>query len=255
MYTTLIHPLRKAYYLSINEYCVLEAVRGLANNTKYGGWCVMSIARIANALDLSESTINRAYSKLEEVSLLQKRKDSPQDTAVRSSDEWNEWFMADKADMLLALKTKNATITTIQPRSKPPDRGGVKLTEQTTQTSVNLTEGGGVKLTDNTYINNTYINNTNPEGSRFDKIYNLHPKKSDKNKARLHYSSLSKEEREEALRSLPECLKLWSTMELRYVPNVAKWLEQKQFKGLVPPKEKSFREKLLEDLAKQPTHE
>ena len=118
MYTTIIHPLRKAYCLSINEYCVIEAVRGLANNTKYEGWCLMSAARIATALDLSDDTIRRAYARLEAVGLIERRKKTPQDTAIRSVDEWNEWFMSDKADLLLSLKTGDAELTTIQQKKK-----------------------------------------------------------------------------------------------------------------------------------------
>lgn len=114
MYTTIIHPIRKAFCLSINEYCVLEAIRGLSNNIKYDGWCVMSQPRIANALDLSHKTVQRAYSKLEEIGLINKRNNNPRDTAVRSSDKWNEWFMADKADVLLKMKVGEECFETVQ---------------------------------------------------------------------------------------------------------------------------------------------
>lgn len=116
MYTTIIHPLRKAYNLSLNEYCVLEAIRTLSNNTKYQGWCLMSQDRIAKALDVSRRWMTQCYSSLERKGLIERRRESEQDTAVRTVDEWNEWFMADKADILMGLKTKDNILQTIQPR-------------------------------------------------------------------------------------------------------------------------------------------
>ncbi len=149
MYTTIIHPLRKAYLLSINEYCVLEAVRGLANNTKYKGWCVMSIPRIASSLDLSEQTIRRAYIKLEQIGLITRRKENKQDTAIRSVDEWNEWFMTDKADLLMTLKTGEVELTTLQLKNKSIDlSSGTKLIGGV----VPNWKGGGTKLVPNTNI-------------------------------------------------------------------------------------------------------
>lgn len=149
MYTTIIHPLRKTYCLSINEYCVLEAIRGLANNTKYSGWCVMSQKRIANALDLSTRTIIRAYKKLEDVNLIEKRKETITDTAVRSADEWNEWFMADKADMLLGLKTGKNELASVLPSS-------VSSSDKMSQGVVTNCHKGSDKMSHNTN-RDTYI--------------------------------------------------------------------------------------------------
>jgi DNA-binding Lrp family transcriptional regulator len=126
MYTTIIHPLRKAYNLSINEYCVMEAIRTLSNNTKYKGWCLMSQGRIADALDLSRQWMGEIYKALEAKELIERRKDTREDTAVRTMDEWNEWFMADKADILLALKTKDSELSTILPRKSNNSLQGVK---------------------------------------------------------------------------------------------------------------------------------
>lgn len=57
MYTTIIHPLRKALCLSCNEYCVLDAIYKLSNNSKYGGWCIQKNQKIAEELDISKRTI------------------------------------------------------------------------------------------------------------------------------------------------------------------------------------------------------
>ena len=76
----------------------------------------MSIDRIAQALDLSADTVRRSYKKLESIDLVKRRKTNKNDTAIRSTDEWNEWFMADKADLLLQIKTSDTHLSTIQLR-------------------------------------------------------------------------------------------------------------------------------------------
>lgn len=152
MYTTIIHPLRKMYHLSINEYCVLEAIRSLSNNIKYEGWCVLPIPKLASALDLSEQTIRRSYKKLEETNLAIRRWENDRDTAIRPCDEWNEWFMPEKAHILLGMKTNTQEIVGLIPHTEPTRtqnddtdsgtklRGGV----------VPNCKGGGTKLLPNT---------------------------------------------------------------------------------------------------------
>lgn len=64
MYTTIVHPIRKALCLSMNEYAVLDSIYHLSNNTKYGGWAVISRQRLADDLDLSKRHIIRMIDTL-----------------------------------------------------------------------------------------------------------------------------------------------------------------------------------------------
>jgi predicted transcriptional regulator len=74
MYTVIIHPLRKALNLSMNEYAVLDSIMKLSNNTEYSGWCIISRDRLADALDLSKPTIIKIYDTLEIKGLIIKNK-------------------------------------------------------------------------------------------------------------------------------------------------------------------------------------
>lgn len=74
MYTTIIHPLRKALNLSMNEYAVLDSIMRLSNNTEFSGWCVISREKLAEALDLSKPTIIKIYDTLELKGLIIKNK-------------------------------------------------------------------------------------------------------------------------------------------------------------------------------------
>lgn len=85
MYTTIIHPIRKAFNLSMNEYAVLDTIYHLSKNNKYGGWCIKSKQNIADDLDLSRQTIIVIIKTLEEKGLLE-RGESDQ---LRTNDEWN----------------------------------------------------------------------------------------------------------------------------------------------------------------------
>jgi len=54
-YTTIIHPVRKAFNLSCNEYCVLDTILRMQNNDSH--WCYMSRETMASDLDLSKQSI------------------------------------------------------------------------------------------------------------------------------------------------------------------------------------------------------
>ena len=107
------------YHLSLNEYCVLDTVRNLSNNVKYNGWCVLSIAKISSALDLSECTVRRALNKLEEIELLTRRRENESDTAARASDEWTE--------IILGMKTNTQEIIGYVKRPTECDTPPIKL--------------------------------------------------------------------------------------------------------------------------------
>ena len=49
-YTTIIHPVRKEFKLSCNEYCVLDTIMRMQNNETH--WCYMSKETMAKDLDL-----------------------------------------------------------------------------------------------------------------------------------------------------------------------------------------------------------
>ena len=85
MYTTIIHPLRKAFNLSMNEYCVLDTIYHLSKNNKYWGWCIQSQSRIWEILDLSRRTIVKIINTLIEKWLIEKWQ-----TWFRTVDEWND---------------------------------------------------------------------------------------------------------------------------------------------------------------------
>tara|TARA_R100000656_G_scaffold61465_1_gene47492 strand:+ start:20666 stop:21376 length:711 start_codon:yes stop_codon:yes gene_type:complete len=95
---------------------VLDSVRTLSANADYDFWCVMSIQRIADNLDLHYNTVSLAMKKLEEVGLLVRRRTNPQDTACRVTNEWHQWFAQGTGDLIMALKNKNGEVTGYIPR-------------------------------------------------------------------------------------------------------------------------------------------
>ena len=68
-YTTIIHPLRKQFKLSCNEYCVLDTIMRMQNNE--ANWCYMSRETMAKDLDLSKQSIINIIKKLIEAGLVQ----------------------------------------------------------------------------------------------------------------------------------------------------------------------------------------
>lgn len=54
-YTTIIHPVRKEFKLSCNEYCVLDTIMRMQNNETH--WCYMSKETMAKDLDLSKQSV------------------------------------------------------------------------------------------------------------------------------------------------------------------------------------------------------
>ena len=67
-YTTIIHPLRKQFKLSCNEYCVLDTIMRMQNNE--ANWCYMSRETMAKDLDLSKQSIINIIKKLIEAGLV-----------------------------------------------------------------------------------------------------------------------------------------------------------------------------------------
>ena len=69
-YTTIIHPIRKHFSLSCNEYCVLDTIMRMQNNESH--WCYMSKDTMANDLDLSKQAVLNIITKLVEKELIVK---------------------------------------------------------------------------------------------------------------------------------------------------------------------------------------
>jgi len=106
MYTTILHPLRKAYNLSLLEYCVLEEIRVLSHNHKFGGWCVKSKQNMGDSLDVSKQQIHRIINTLLSRGLIEKNGVTKY---IRTTDEWNG-LIADKERYKLAVKSDSGTI-------------------------------------------------------------------------------------------------------------------------------------------------
>lgn len=69
-YTTIIHPIRKHFNLSCNDYCVLDTIMRMQNNESH--WCYMSKDTMANDLDLSKQAVLNIITKLVEKELIVK---------------------------------------------------------------------------------------------------------------------------------------------------------------------------------------
>ena len=67
-YTTIIHPVRKHFQLSCNEYCVLDTIMRMQNNES--NWCYMSRETMAKDIDLSKQSILNIINKLIDLGLL-----------------------------------------------------------------------------------------------------------------------------------------------------------------------------------------
>lgn len=99
MHTTIIHPIRKAFNLTCNDYVILQAIYGLSKNEKYGNWCIASKAQLAEWYDLSERGVFNIINTLEVKGLI--IKDSKTGW-IKTSDEWNE-IQANTHDWLIGF--------------------------------------------------------------------------------------------------------------------------------------------------------
>lgn len=102
MHTTIIHPIRKAFCLTCNDYIILQGIYGLSKNEKYGNWCVASKSQLAEWYDLSERSIFNIIKTLELKKLIIK---DAKTGWLKTSDEWNE-LQANTHDWLIAFDGK-----------------------------------------------------------------------------------------------------------------------------------------------------
>lgn len=153
MYTTIIHPIRKALNLSIREYVILDMIFHLSNNEKYGGWCIMSKKKMADITDLSESTIKRILNTLEDKDLIKRDKKT---NYIKTKDNFNE-LIANKHDWMIGFKGKELALLSGKFNlSGQNDPGGVKMTHLPGQND----PLDRVKMTHNIYKYNNNNNNS-----------------------------------------------------------------------------------------------
>jgi len=115
MYNTIIHPLRKAFNLSLIEYCVLDTIQKLSGNVQFSGWCVKSKQHIADQLDISKMQTHRSINSLIEKGLIERNESTK---FLRSTDHWNQeingekktyWLTVNDDEILISGKKQNVT--------------------------------------------------------------------------------------------------------------------------------------------------
>lgn len=148
MYTTIIHPIRKALALSLNEYCVLDSVYRLSKNTKYGGWCVMSKKCMAEDLDISERSVFEILATLKEKALIEANDLGH----IRTMDLWNE-LVANDHDYYIGFKGKESQFISGKSDSANSAEGMQKVHSG----YANSAEGGMQKV-HSTYAESSYNN-------------------------------------------------------------------------------------------------
>ena len=104
MYTTIIHPIRKALMLSINEYCVMETIRANQAKKEFDYYCVLANEQIADELDVSKRTIINAKNALEQKGYIERKKNS---TKCRVVDEVIDLFILSKNFKFMKMKDVN----------------------------------------------------------------------------------------------------------------------------------------------------
>ena len=109
-YTTIIHPIRKHFSLSCNDYCVLDTIMRMQNNESH--WCYMSKDTMANDLDLSKQAVLNIITKLVEKELIVK---NPATKHLRISsvflDYLNDYKKFTDGKETLLERSKNFTET------------------------------------------------------------------------------------------------------------------------------------------------
>ena len=109
-YTTIIHPIRKHFSLSCNDYCVLDTIMRMQNNESH--WCYMSKDTMANDLDLSKQAVLNIITKLVEKELIVK---NPATKHLRIAsvflDYLNDYKKFTDGKESLQIESKNFTET------------------------------------------------------------------------------------------------------------------------------------------------
>jgi hypothetical protein len=145
MYNCIINGFRKALNISITEYVILDAIYHLANNTKYGGWAIISRQNLANQYDISKRSVINIINALEQKGLVIRNKET---NYLRAGDVYCD--MMQNKDKWIIASTSNETFISGKIEGVQNLHGGVQ----------NL-HGGGAKIAHNKYINNNNNNINN----------------------------------------------------------------------------------------------
>lgn len=222
IYTTVIHPIRRAYNLSLTEYCILDAVYRLSNNPKYDNWCVMSQKELAEELDVSRDTVNRAYQTLLSKNLVELRRSNERDTGIRPTEEWQKVMTTGKNDMAFIIQRKGLSIGSI------PQKINLGIPAKTDIVSENA--GTLPAKTDNppprkSRHYNKSIDNKNTYTAEFEKFWETYPNKKKKRYAYQAFQKVSVSL--ETLLVAVERQKYsdqWTKEGGRFIPHPATWL-------------------------------
>lgn len=161
MYTTIIHPIRRALNIGPLDYCVLDSVYRLSKNVKFGGWCVMSKKQMADDLCISERAIFKILKTLEEKELIEKNEFGH----LRTKDLWNE-LVANTHDYYIAFNGKESQFVS---GKLPPQPQTAQIAEGYAQNAEPMNKVHDT-YEQSSYNNNKTIisnNNINKERGRF----------------------------------------------------------------------------------------
>lgn len=242
MFTNIIHPLRKAFCLSMNEYAVIDSVYFLSHNNKYGGWCVAPKQTIANELDLSERTVFSAIEKGTVKGLIVKNELGH----LQTTDTWNE-IMANKHDWYIAFNGKESQF--VSGKSNPAK---IADTMQNLQGTMQNLQTDSAIIADNHNKNNIIINKKECIPSRedaFTAFWVAYPRKVGRLSAlkawgRLHVPLDKCLKTIEALKKTRQ----WEVDGGKYIPHPATWLNRGGWEDVpeidVPKDDKFYIEEL-----------
>lgn len=91
-YSLVLHDIRLKLGLSLNEYCVADAIYHLSNNPKniMQGWCYMGRKEMGDYLGLKRQVVNRIIKKLVEDELVERPEEGSTSNLVRTTGKWYE---------------------------------------------------------------------------------------------------------------------------------------------------------------------
>lgn len=150
MYTTIIHPLRKAFNLSISEYVILETIRGLMQKEEYNFWCVASKEYVSEYTDYSRATVFRCINSLEQKGLIYKNKKGH----LRCRPLWIKYVTIDDIKMMayndiLSLKMEEDSL-----KMRPtPSQNDTKQSQNDTPDSLKMRPNTNINIDSNTNKN------------------------------------------------------------------------------------------------------
>ena len=97
LYTNIIHPVRKKFKLTCNEYVLLDIIYHLSNNpeSKVKGWCYASKETLAQEIGISRQSICNLLDKLIDKGLIEKDELT---RFLKTKTEWNVVYLNIKSD-------------------------------------------------------------------------------------------------------------------------------------------------------------